>query len=63
MEWNNQMSLLPKPQNEKDMEILRIHARARDNLMEISSTITALENVVDMERGMQWSDSWERRHI
>ena len=43
------MSLLPKPQSEKDMEIIRIHARARDNLMEIGSTITALENVIDTE--------------
>lgn len=49
LEWNNQMSLLPKPQNEKDMEIIRIHARARDNLMEIGSTITALENVISTD--------------
>lgn len=49
IEWNNQMNLLPKPQNEKDMEVIRSHARARDNLMEIGSTITALENVIDTD--------------
>jgi hypothetical protein len=49
MEWNNQMSFLPRPQNDKDLEILRIHARARDNLMEISSAVTALESVIDTE--------------
>jgi hypothetical protein len=49
MEWNSQMNLLTKPQSDKDLEILRIHARARDNLMEISSAITALESVLDTE--------------
>jgi hypothetical protein len=49
MEWNNQMSFLPRLQNDKDLEILRIHARARDNLMEISSAITALESVIDTD--------------
>lgn len=49
IEWNNQMSFLPKPQSDKDLEILRIHARARDNLMEISSAITALESVIDTD--------------
>ena len=43
------MSFLPRPQNDKDLEILRIHARARDNLMEISGAITALESVIDTE--------------
>ncbi len=47
MEWNNQMSFLPPAQSEKDLEILRVHARARDNFAEIGSAITALENVID----------------
>lgn len=50
MEWNNQISSLPKPQNDKDLEIFRIHARARDNLIEIGQTITALENVRENNR-------------
>jgi len=49
IEWNNQMSFLPRPQSDKDLEILRIHARARDNLMEIGSAITALEGVIDTD--------------
>lgn len=46
MEWNNQMSLLPR---ETDLEILMVHARARDNFMEIGSVITALESVIDTD--------------
>lgn len=49
MNWNNQLSLRAKPQDEKDMEIIRLHARARDDLAEIGSTITALENVIDTD--------------
>lgn len=49
LEWNNQMSLLPRIQNDKDLEILRVHARARDNWMEIGSAITALESVIDTD--------------
>ncbi len=49
MEWNNQMSFLPRPQNDKDLEVLRTHARARDNLMEVCSAIAALESVIDTE--------------
>ncbi len=49
IEWNNQMSFLPRVQNDKDLEILRVHARARDNLMEIGSAIAALENVIDTD--------------
>lgn len=49
MEWNNQMNFLPQRQSDNDLEILRIHARARDNLMEIGSAITALESVIDTD--------------
>jgi protein subunit release factor A len=49
MAWNNQMGLLPKPQDTKDISIIRLHARARDNFAEIASTITALENVIETD--------------
>ena len=49
LEWSNQISLLSRPQSEKDMEIYRLHVRVRDNLMEIGSTISALENVIDTD--------------
>ena len=49
MEWGNQISLLPKQQSDKDLEIIRIHARARDTLMEIVSAVTALESVIDTD--------------
>jgi hypothetical protein len=49
VEWNNQISFLPRPQSDKDLEIFRIHARARDSLMEIASAITALESVIDTD--------------
>ncbi|MDP1548807.1 MAG: hypothetical protein Q8L97_01415 [Nitrosomonas sp.] len=49
MEWDNQISLLPKPQNDRDMEIIRVHVRARDNLMAIGNAITALESVIDTD--------------
>lgn len=49
IEWNNQIGLLPKPQSDKDMEIIKTHIRARDNLMEITSAISALESVIDTE--------------
>jgi hypothetical protein len=47
LEWNNQMRFLPPPSSNQESEVLRIHARARDNVMEIASAITALENVID----------------
>lgn len=49
MEWDNQISLLPPTQNDKDMEIVRVHVRARDNLVEIGSAITALESVINTD--------------
>jgi hypothetical protein len=49
LEWNNQISSLSKPQDQKDMEIFRIHERARDNASQIGSIITALENVIDTD--------------
>ena len=49
LEWNNQINFLPSPEDEKDFEIIRIHTRARDNLMEIGNAITAFENVIDTE--------------
>jgi hypothetical protein len=47
LEWNNQINLLPPLQNEKDLEVLRVHTRARDSFMDIASSITALEGVID----------------
>lgn len=49
MEWDNQISLLPQPQNDKEMEVIRVHVRARDNLSEIGSAITALESVINTD--------------
>lgn len=49
MEWNHQISLLPRVQGEKDLEIIRVHSRARDNFNEIASAITALESVIDTD--------------
>lgn len=49
MEWNNQISLLPNPQDDKDIEVRKVHIRARDNLMAIGNAITALESVIDTD--------------
>ena len=46
MSWNNQLGSLPPLKDEKDLAVFRIHMQARDNLMEISSTISALEGTI-----------------
>jgi hypothetical protein len=47
--WINQISLLPKPENESELAIFRVHARAKDDLSEIHNLATALEGVIDAE--------------
>ena len=47
--WNNQASLLPKLETNEDLAMLRVHSNARDDLMEISSLVSALEGSIDPE--------------
>ena len=47
--WNNQISWLPKPQNSADLENFRIHSRARDDFLEISGLVSALEGAIDID--------------
>lgn len=47
--WINQISLLPPPKNEVDLSIIRIHARARDDLSEIHAVVSALEGTINTE--------------
>ena len=47
--WINQMSIALPPQTEDDLKLLRIQARARDDLSEIHSLVSALEGVMDAE--------------
>ena len=47
--WINQMGLLPPPQTEADLSVIRVHARARDDLSEIHSVVAALEGTIDTE--------------
>ncbi|MES3008842.1 MAG: hypothetical protein V4751_13835 [Pseudomonadota bacterium] len=46
-EWINQISLFPPPQNDTDLQILRLHARARDEIVGISNLVSALEGAID----------------
>lgn len=48
LEWSDQIAFLNR-QDERDLEVFRVHLRARDNLMEIASAITALEGVIDTD--------------
>lgn len=45
--WNNQISLLPPPDNKNDTEVYKAHVRARDDLLEIYGLVSALEGTVD----------------
>ena len=47
--WNNQLSLLPRPKEETELEIFRVHSHARDDLAEIHSLASALEGTIDSE--------------
>ena len=47
--WNNQISWLPNPQNPGELENFRIHSRARDDFIEISSIVSALEGAIDID--------------
>lgn len=47
--WINQISLIPPPQNESDLLLLRVHGRAKDDLLAIHSLVSALEGVIDPE--------------
>ncbi|MBX3640499.1 MAG: hypothetical protein KF888_08300 [Nitrosomonas sp.] len=47
--WNNQIGLLPKPKGDVDLETLRVHSKARDDLTEIHSLVSALEGTIDSE--------------
>ena len=47
--WNNQISWLPNPQNPVELENVRIHTRARDDFIEISSLVSALEGAIDID--------------
>ncbi len=47
--WINQMGLLPPPQTEANLGVMRVHARARDDLSEIHSLVSALEGTIDTE--------------
>lgn len=47
--WHNQASLLPKPQDDKDLEMFRVHSNAKDDLMEVSSLVSALEGTIDLK--------------
>lgn len=44
--WNVQMTLLPSPKDEQQLENLRIHARARDDFVEMSSLASTLEGTI-----------------
>lgn len=45
--WINQISLIPPPASHEDLAFLRIHGRARDDLMEIHNLVSALEGTID----------------
>lgn len=47
--WNNQLGLLPPIRDEKDLAVARVHTQARDDLMEMSSAISALEGTISTE--------------
>lgn len=47
--WNNQIALLARPENADGLSIFRVHASARDDLMQIHSLVTALEGTIDSE--------------
>ena len=47
--WINQISFLPHPSDESDLAILRVHARAKDDLSEIHNLAAALEGVIDSD--------------
>ena len=47
--WVNQGYWLPEPKSELEIQIIRLHARARDDFAEISNSISALEGTIDSE--------------
>ena len=48
--WNNQISLLPRPNEDQDLQVFRIHEHAKDDLAEIYSLVSALEGTIDSEK-------------
>ena len=47
--WNNQINLLPHPKEDAELDIFRVHSNARDDFLEISGLVTALEGTIDSE--------------
>ena len=47
--WTNQINLLPQPNNDCELAILRAHTRAKDDLTEIHNLAAALEGVIDSD--------------
>jgi len=44
--WNVQINLLPSPKDEQQLENLRIHARARDDFVEMANLASTLEGTI-----------------
>lgn len=49
MAWQNQISLLNKPDTPEEWEAARLHVRARDDVSEIASLTVALEGAIDTD--------------
>ncbi len=47
--WQNQISLLNKPDTPDEWEVARLHVRARDDATEIASLTVALEGTIDTD--------------
>lgn len=45
--WQNQISLLPKPNTPEDWRIAQLCVRARDDAMELGNLTSALEGTID----------------
>lgn len=47
--WQNQLSLIQKPTTPKELEIVQIYVRARDDLADLGALTSSLEGTIDTD--------------